>query len=245
MRFMNIGKIREDFPILSEGIIYMDSAATSLTAEPMLNAILDYYRNYRANIERGVHSLSQIASQRYEEAHRKVAAFIKEHLLAEVEPLSLGGGTIEEVSLEDYELAKGYRRFEAGTPNIAGGIGLGKAVDYLREIGMEEIRKYEEKLTMKMIEGLLEMKNVDLYGPEDAGRRIGTVSFNVKGLNPHDVALMLDEASNIKVRSGHHCCMPLMKYLGLDGTVRASLYLYNTKEEVEMFLRTVEDIARI
>ncbi|HIE32074.1 MAG TPA: cysteine desulfurase, partial [Methanosarcinales archaeon] len=280
---MNIERIREDFPILGEGIIYMDSAATSLTAEPVLDAILDYYRNYRANIERGVHRLSQIASQRYEEAHRKVAAFInadedeviftkntteginlvasgldlkkgdkivtdvlehhsnlmpwvrikerlgvdlevinpkewtldhsdfegaiddgtklvaithvsnvlgsispvkeisriceehdtfllidgaqsvphlpvdvaelgcdflafsghkmlgptgtgvlfiKERLLDEIEPLSIGGGTIKEVTLKGYEMAGGYRRFEAGTPNIAGGIGLGKAVDY-------------------------------------------------------------------------------------------------------------------
>jgi cysteine desulfurase/selenocysteine lyase len=161
-----------------------------------------------------------------------------------IEPLCFGGGTIEDVSLNDYELTKGYKRFEAGTPNIAGGIGLGRAVDYLNAIGMDEIWAYEGKLTKGLVEGLQEIEHVDVYGL-GANERIGTVSFNIKGLHPHDVALMLDEASDIMVRSGHHCCMPLMRYFGLEGTVRVSLYLYNTEEEVEKLLETVKGIAKV
>jgi len=95
------------------------------------------------------------------------------------------------------------------------------------------------------LEGLLEMKRVEIYGSLNSKERIGIVSFNIKGLNPHDVALMLDEASNIMVRSGHLCCMPLMKYFGLkEGVVRVSLYLYNTEEEVDTFLETVKEIVK-
>ena len=100
------------------------------------------------------------------------------------------------------------------------------------------------RLTEKMLDGLSSIEGVEVYASDaPLERRIGVVSFNVKNLNPHDVALILSEA-NIMVRSGHHCCMPLMKELGVNGTVRASLYLYNTEEEVESFLEVVEGIAR-
>jgi len=164
----------------------------------------------------------------------------------ELEPAFLGGGMIESVSQEDYQLTGGYERFEAGTPHIAGGIGLGRAVDYLTELGMEKIREHEERLTKRILEGLLDIEKVQVYGSTALNERIGVVSLTINGINPHDVALMLDEASDIMVRSGHHCCMPLMTYLGLEaGTVRASLYLYNTVEEVDTFLTTVEEIAKV
>jgi len=162
-----------------------------------------------------------------------------------IEPLTLGGGTVEDVSTESYLLKNGYERFEAGTQDIPGGIGLGVAVDYLEGIGMEEISAHEKMLTNKMLKGLMEIEGVEVYGPKEAKDRAGLASFNISGLDPHEVALMLDEASDIMVRSGHHCCIPLMKHLGLDkGTVRASLYLYNTEEEIEKFLSTIEEIAR-
>ena len=164
-------------------------------------------------------------------------------LLEGVEPLTLGGGTIDDVSLEGYKLKENYEKFEAGTPNIAGGIALGKAVEYLEKIGMNDIKKHEEKLTKKFVLGLEEIKNVEILCP-DLEQRIGVISFNIKGLNPHDVALMLDNFSNIMVRSGYHCCMPLIRELGVNGAVRVSLYLYNTEEEVETLLRTLEEIAR-
>jgi len=394
---MNFAEIKTDFPILKD-IIYMDSASTSLTPEPVLNAVSKYYREYNANVGRGVHRLSQIASQKYKDAHRKVADFIganegeviftkntteaintvasglkwktgdkvvttllehhsnflpwlrlksfgvaldivkpdkngkfnvldfeemiddktrlvavthvsnvlgtitpieeisaickkknalllvdgaqsvphihvdvrklgcnflcfsghkmlgptgtgvlwmKEDLFDELEPLTFGGGMIEDVSFDDYELTSGYERFEAGTPNIAGGIGLGRAIDYLKKIGMDKIKDHEAKLTERLLEGLLEIRRVEIYGSLNLKERIGVVSFNIKDLNPHDVALMLDEASNIMVRSGHHCCIPLMKYFGLkEGAVRVSFYLYNTEEEVDTFLETVKEIAK-
>lgn len=393
-------RIRADFPILKD-IIYMDSAATSLTPEPVLEAVLSYYREYNANVGRGVHRLSQVVSQKYQNAHHKVAEFIGakegeviftkntteainmvayglrwakgdevvttllehhsnflpwlrlkekgvslkivkpsksgifdisdfEHAIGtrtrlvavtqvsnvlgtispikemaaicketggsdgalflvdgaqsvphipinveefgcdflafsghkmlgptgtgvlwvknpnELEPTFFGGGMIETVSRDDYTLTGGYERFEAGTPNIAGGVGLGRAVDYLNEVGMEKIRVHEESLAKILLEGLRDIDKVQVYGSTNQDERIGVVSFTIEGLHPHEIALMLDEASGIMVRSGHHCCMPLMHYLGLeDGTVRASVYLYNTEEEVDKFLETVEEITRV
>lgn len=394
---MNFAEIKTDFPILND-IIYMDSASTSLTPETVLNAVSKYYREYNANVGRGVHRLSQFASQKYKETRRKVADFIganeeeviftkntteaintvasglkwkigdkvvttllehhsnflpwlrlkslgveldivkpdkngkfnvsdfkeviddktrlvavthvsnvlgtitpieeisaicekknalllvdgaqsvphihvdvrnlgcnflcfsghkmlgptgtgilwmKEDFFDRLEPLNFGGGMIDDVSINGYELTKGYERFEGGTPNIAGVIGFGRAIDYLKKIGMDKIKDHEAKLTERLLEGLLEIKRVEIYGSLNSKERIGSVSFNIKDLNPHDVALMLDEASNIMVRSGHHCCMPLMKYFGLkEGTVRVSFYLYNTEEEVDTFLETVKEIAK-
>lgn len=394
---MNFAEIKTDFPILND-IIYMDSASTSLTPEPVLNVVSKYYREYNANVGRGVHRLSQVASQKYKDAHRKIADFIganeeeviftkntteaintvasglrwktgdkvvttliehhsnflpwlrlkslgveldivkpdkngkfnvsdfkeviddktrlvavthvsnvlgtitpieeisaicekknalllvdgaqsvphihvdvrnlgcnflcfsghkmlgptgtgilwmKEDFFGRLEPLNFGGGMIDDVSLNGYELTQGYERFEGGTPNIAGVIGFGRAIDYLKKIGMDKIKDHEAKLTERLLEGLLEIKRVEIYGSLNSKERIGLVSFNIKDLNSHDVALMLDEASNIMVRSGHLCCMPLMKYFGLkEGAVRVSLYLYNTEEEVDTFLETVKEIAK-
>lgn len=394
---MNFAEIKTDFPILND-IIYVDSASTSLTPEPVLNVVSKYYREYNANVGRGVHRLSQVASQKYKDVHRKIADFIganeeeviftkntteaintvasglrwkrgdkvvttllehhsnflpwlrlkslgveldivkpdkngkfnvsdfkeviddktrlvavthvsnvlgtmtpieeisaicekknvlllvdgaqsvphihvdvrklgcnflcfsghkmlgptgtgilwmKEDFFDRLEPLNFGGGMIDDVSLNGYELTKGYERFEGGTPNIAGVIGFGRAIDYLKKIGMDKIKDHEAKLTERLLEGLLEIRRVEIYGSLNSKERIGLVSFNIKDLNSHDVALMLDEASNIMVRSGHLCCMPLMKYFGLkEGAVRVSFYLYNTEEEVDTFLETVKEIAK-
>ncbi len=391
---MDLDKIRSDFPILKE-VIYMDSASTSLTPEPVLDFMLDYYHNYNANVGRGVHRLSQMAQQRYSDAHKKVARFIggkegdliftrnttesinmvaqglnwhrndkivttlaehhsnflpwlrkkkevaslelikpgqdgsfeisdfemaidaKTRLVAlahvtnvlgtqlpvkeisqicqeqgamllvdaaqsaphmpinveelgcdflcfsghkmlgpkgtgvlwtrqKLQPLLLGGGMVEDVSTTGFKTRKGYEGFEAGTPNIAGGIGLGKAVDYLTDAGMQDIADHEARLAGRLLDGLREMEGVEVYGSAGARDRSGILSFNIRGLMPHDVALMLDQVANIMVRSGHHCCIPLMKHMGLrDGTVRASLYLYNTQEEVDRLLKTVEEISKM
>jgi cysteine desulfurase/selenocysteine lyase len=153
---------------------------------------------------------------------------------------------VEDVSAEGFKIKKGHEGFEAGTPHISGGIGLGRAADYLVEAGMDEVEAHEGKLAGRLLDGLCEIRGVDVYGSSNTNDRSGIVSFTVRGLAPHDVALMLDHASNIMVRSGHHCCIPLMKHLGLkEGTVRASLYLYNTKEEIDRLLGTAEDIAKM
>ena len=172
------------------------------------------------------------------------ALYIREGLMPEIEPLNVGGGGVETASFDDYKLKGANEGFESGTPDISGAIGLGAAVDYLNAIGMENVKRREEVLTKGLIEGLREIPGVEIYGYDaDSDKRTGTVSFNIDGKNPDDVALMLDNKAGIIVRSGHHCCMPLMNYLGIEGTVRASLYLYNTESEVNRLLELVRTIA--
>jgi cysteine desulfurase/selenocysteine lyase len=164
----------------------------------------------------------------------------------DISPLFVGGGMITDVTPEGYSETTGFQRYEAGTPAIGAGIGLGKAVDYINEIGMAKLKAHEEMLTEKMIRGLSSLKGVTLYGPGAGEPRIGVISFTVEGLHPHEVAHILDEAAGIMVRSGEHCCIPLMKFLGTkEGTVRASLHLYNNAEDVERLIMTVEEISRM
>jgi cysteine desulfurase/selenocysteine lyase len=398
---LHVKKIRQDFPILDSGIIYLDNAASSLTPEPVIQKMLEFYHNYRANVDRGIHRFSQKASEEYEKTHAKVADFINaeseteiiltrnateainlvasglnwnkgdkivtsliEHhsnfivwlrlkkrygidieivrpnreglfdiadfekaiddkarlvalthvsnvlgvktpveevakiahdhdahllvdgaqsvphlkvdvqrigcdylafsghkmlgptgvgmlyarreLLDNLEPLSIGGGTIADVSLDYYTLSESPTKFEAGTPAIAEAIGLGAAIDYLQEAQLENIEIHERELVKKMYHGLADIPSVEVYGPKKMEQRTGIVSFNVGDLNPHDIALALDVSADIMVRSGHHCCIPLNKELlkRHEGTVRASLYLYNTESEVEKLVSTVDEIAR-
>jgi len=396
---MDVERIRRDFPILDTGIIYLDSAASSLTPEPVLDGMMEFYHEYRANVERGVHQLSQRASEEYEKARIKVSGLInarserevvmtkntsegintvasglkwrsgdrvvttniehhsnfivwlrvkerygvdvevvksnregilnledferaiddrtrlvavthasnvlgaitpveeiaeiahehgalmlidgaqsvphmkvdvqrigcdflafsghkmcgptgigvlyaREELLEEVEPLCIGGGTIKDVGLDYYSLAKGSQRFEAGTPPIAEAIGLGAAVDYLRDIGMDEVREHDVKIVGKMYDEVARVPKVSVYGPEPR-LRVGILSFNIEGLSPHDVALALDVTAKIMVRSGAHCTLPLMKDVIHQprGTVRASTYLYNTSEEVDKLSRVISELS--
>jgi len=171
--------------------------------------------------------------------------FLRRELIDELDPLSIGGGTVKDVGVDSYELLNNWERFEAGTPNIAGGIGLGRAVEYLRDIGIETVSAHERRLVERMMEGLSEIKGVQIYGPDDASRRCGIVSFSFEGLAPHLVATILDSEYNIAVRSGHMCCYPLMKYvLGKpEGLLRASVYVYNTLEEVEYLLSSLKKIS--
>jgi cysteine desulfurase/selenocysteine lyase len=162
-----------------------------------------------------------------------------------LEPMMFGGGMVEIVTGTSFKTAEGYQKYEAGTPNIAGGIGLGVAAEYLQKIGMEKIQHYEEALTKRLINGLAKNKHVHIYAPSHPVPRIGVVSFTVDGMHPHEVAQQLDETADIMVRSGHHCCQPLTDHLGLpEGTVRASLALYNTEYEIDMLLATLEEFTR-
>jgi cysteine desulfurase/selenocysteine lyase len=398
---LNVDAIRGDFPILDKGVIYLDSAASSLTPEQVVLKEMEFYRGYRANVERGVHRWSQRASLEYEGAHEEVARFInasgpenvamlrntteginlvansldwkkgdkivttiiehhsnfitwlrvgnrygckievvrsnpdgmfdlnefekaiddKTHIVAvtgvsnvlgvivpvreiaeithkhgakflvdgaqsvphmktdvkrdgidflafsghkmlgptgvgvlyvgdedlySIEPLCIGGGTIADVNIDSYTLTVPPLRFEAGTPAIAQVIGLGEACKYLNRVGMENVIQWDHVLAEKMVEGLSEIEGVTIYGPTDPKKRVGLVTFNIRDLNPVDVALTLDSEYAIAVRSGHHCALPLMKELFKlnEGNVRASSYLYNTKSEVEKLLAAVEEIAK-
>ncbi|SES77860.1 cysteine desulfurase / selenocysteine lyase [Methanococcoides vulcani] len=158
-----------------------------------------------------------------------------------LEPTYVGGGTVHAVTTEGYELEPSPSKFEAGTPNIPGVIGLGRAVEYVQEIGVEDIEKHEKELTTDAAKRLSEIEGVEVYGPKDRT----VVPFNVEGMNPHDVAMILDETRKICVRSGYHCAMPSVDMLGVEGTVRASFALYNTEEEVDSLIEGVEQITML
>lgn len=392
---MKIEDCMADFQI-PRYLHYMDSAATSLVPEPVIAAMNEYDRQYRANVGRGMHRLTRVATQRYQDAHELISSFIggkegttvftkntteainmvaagldwqpgdrivttivehhsnllpwlrlrekdieviiiqpgengifdintfEEAITADtklvavshasnvlgtlqpvqeiakickaqeayflvdgaqsvphfpmdvralgcdflcfsghkmlgptgtgvlwmrdevISPLILGGGTVEDVTTEGYTLTGGYQRFEGGTPNISGAIGLAQAVKYLESLGMNSIFRHEQKLTEHLLTGLTGIENVIVHGPRDSKNRIGVVSFTINRIHPHEIAYLLDERSAVLVRSGDHCCIPLMKHLGLqNGTVRASLYLYNTLEEVNLLIETIEEISRM
>jgi len=169
----------------------------------------------------------------------------RKDLLEDLEPFKCGGETIKDVTLDGVVWHDLPWRFEAGTPNIAGMIGLGEAVRYLERIGMENILSHERSLvsyTMKRLNELEE--NVEIYGPRDISVRGGIISFNVKGLHHHTVGKALD-IFGIAVRTGGHCAHPLHYRLGINGTVRASYYLYNTLEEIDEFVRALRTIISL
>ncbi len=397
---LNVDKIREDFPILNTGVIYLDSAASSLTPKIVLDKMLEYYLTYRSNIERGLYEFSQRASEEYEVTRKTIADFlgakspdeivfvkntteaintiahslsfrkgdkivttllehhsnllpwmrckerygakvelikpsveglfdlsdfekaiddktkivaiahvsnvlgvitpvkeiaeiahehgalmlvdgaqsaphmkidvksigcdffafsghkmcgptgsggfyVREELIKTLNPIYVGGGTVDLVDLDEFKLKDSPSKFEAGTPPIAEVIGLKAAVEYLTSIGIEKIEHHEKKLSERIYEGLLEIPGVEVYGPEPKFK-LGVTSFNIANLSPHDVALILDSTARIAVRSGMHCAQPLVRHvLGKpQGTVRASTYLYNKNEEIEKFLSIVKETSR-
>jgi len=397
---LNVKAIREDFPGLKGGRIYLDSSATSLTPEPVLLKMLEYYREYRANVGRGIYKSTQLATNAFDAARKEISHFInakpsemimvrntseganlvargiglkkgdrvvttilehhsnyivwlrecarvgaelsvvgsdaegnldmpcleslltkktkivavthtsnvlgvrppvkaisalaqkagaytfvdgaqsvphmrvdvkdlgcdflafsghkmcgptgasglyiREALQDEVEPLIIGGGTIEDVGKDYYSLKKGPEKFEAGSPAIAEVIGLGEAVRYLSRIGMENVESYELELTRRISKGLAGIEKINVYGPHDPKKRAGIFSFNVGSLNPHDVAMMLDASAGIQIRSGHHCALPLAKELLRipSGSARVSVYIYNTKEEIDALVEALGVISR-
>ena len=158
--------------------------------------------------------------------------YAKKEILEEMEPFLRGGDMISTVTLEGATWNELPWKYEAGSPSVADGIGLGAAVDYLSNLGMEAVYQHEHKLLEYALENLLSLGGVTVYGPHDSENRLSVVSFNVEGVHPHDLAGILDE-DGIAVRSGHHCAQPLMKRLGMDNTARASFYIYNTEDEID------------
>jgi cysteine desulfurase / selenocysteine lyase len=165
-------------------------------------------------------------------------------LLERMPPFLGGGSMILRVSLEHSTWSTVPHKFEAGTPDVAAAAGLAAACDYLDAIGMERIHAYERELTAHLLALLEETDGVDVYGPHDLDGRGGAVSFNVAGVHAHDVGTILDR-EGVAVRAGHHCCQPLMKRLGVAATARASVYLYNTHEEVDALGAALDEVQRI
>ncbi len=383
--------VRKDFPFLERGIVYFDNAATTQKPRQVIDAITDFYRSHNANIHRGIHILSEEATELYEESKRKVAGFlgvpswrdviyvknateglnlavtlirprgkilttVMEHhssllplmrarssgatlqfvgltpdgelnmedfysklkgaelvvvthasnvlgtinpvkeivkaahdegalvvvdaaqsvphlkvdfkdlgadflafsghkmlapsgtgalcvrgeLVEDLVPPVAGGGSIEDVTLDEVRWAGLPERFEAGTPNLEGAVGLGAAVDYLSRIGMDRVRRHELSL-LKEFFSLAEDTPMRIYGPKE---RTGLVSFTLPNIHAHDVADFLN-SRKIAVRSGKHCAHPLHYHLGVPATVRASFYIYNTVEELGLFFDALGELLEV
>ena len=399
---LDVHRTRKDFPILERKVygkplVYLDNAATSQKPRQVIDALVDYYENYNANIHRAVHCLGEEATAAYEEARAKVAKFINapspesviftrntteainlvaytwgranvlegdeilltqmEHhsnlipwqrlasekgatvryieltdtqtlaldglenlfdartriaamphvsnslgtinpvkkiaaearrngtlflvdgaqgaphlpvdvqaigcdfyafsshkmlgptgvgvlygrpeLLEEMEPFLGGGEMIRKVTFEGATWNDLPWKFEAGTPNIADVIAFGSAIDYLNQLGMENVREHEIEITDYALTRLSQLEGIVMYGPPDPRERGGVVSFNFGDLHPHDIGTVLDH-HGVAIRAGHHCTQPLMRTLGVSGTARASFYIYNTPEEVDVLIEALE-----
>ncbi|MBO0446963.1 cysteine desulfurase [Enterococcus ureilyticus] len=162
----------------------------------------------------------------------------KRELLDQMEPVEYGGEMIDFVNLYDSTWKELPWKFEAGTPNIAGAISLGAAIDFLTEIGLEEIHQYEAELVAYVLPKLLAIEGLTVYGPQDPAHHTGVLAFNLDGLHPHDTATALD-MEGVAVRAGHHCAQPLLNYLDVPATARASFYLYNTKEDADRLIEAI------
>lgn len=167
----------------------------------------------------------------------------KRQILDSMKPFMYGGEMIEYVYESHSTFAELPSKFEAGTVNVGGTVGLGAAIDYINNIGIDNIYKRESELVSYLVTEMNKIPYVDIYYPQKAKNRGAAVAFNVKEVHPHDTASILD-SYNIAVRSGHHCTMPLHAYLNINASCRASLMFYNTKEEIDEFLSHLEDVRR-
>ena len=165
----------------------------------------------------------------------------KKELLEKMQPFLYGGEMIREVRFDDTSFNELPWKFEAGTMNIAEGIGLGVAVDYLNKIGMKQIQERDNELVEYAMEKLKEIYGITIYGPKERG---AVISFNVHGVHAHDVSQILD-SEGVAIRAGHHCAMPLHSVLGVSSTARASFYLYNTEEEIDVMAKAIGKVKKV
>ena len=170
--------------------------------------------------------------------------YTKKNILEEMDPFISGGDMIKEVHKENTLFNDLPYRFEAGTPNIADVIGFSAALDYLNEIGMENIRRHEIDLTKYALKRMSELKQIKLYGDTNIHNRGGIISFNLGDIHPHDLATILNNYG-IAIRSGHHCAQVLMEKLDISATSRASFYIYNTKEEINIFINALGEAIKL
>ena len=168
--------------------------------------------------------------------------YAKKEWVDKLASYQVGGGTIKTVSFEKTEYAEGPLRFEAGTPNIEGALGLATAFDYLNSIGLDKIAAYEHELLTYATQKLKQIEGLKIYG--DVENKAAVISFNVKNIHPFDVGTLLDK-QGIAVRTGHHCTQPLMAHFCIPGTIRASFAFYNTKEELDIFIIALEKAVKM
>jgi len=172
------------------------------------------------------------------------ALYGKEELLLQLPPYQGGGEMIKEVHFEESTYADLPYKFEAGTPNICGGIAFGTTIDYIQQLGMEAIATHEHKLLEYAIAKLQNIEGITLYGNDDLNKRTAVISFNLQNIHPYDVGVILDQFG-IAVRTGHHCAQPIMDFYCIPGTVRASFAVYNTFEEIDTFVEAVKKAQKM
>lgn len=165
----------------------------------------------------------------------------RRELLENMPPFLTGGEMIDYVTRDSATFAELPHKFEAGTVNAAGAVGLAAAIDYLDNVGFDFITAHEKKLTRLLMEELADIPHLTVYGSPDPDNHCGIVTFNIEGCHPHDVSSILD-TDNICIRAGHHCAQPLMQYMGVPSTCRASMYFYNTEDEVHRFVKSVAHV---
>ena len=172
------------------------------------------------------------------------ALYGRYELLEKMQPFLTGGEMIEYVTREDATYAEIPHKFEAGTVNAGDAVGLAEAIKYLKNVGFDTIKEQEEKLTTLLMEGLKKMPYIKVYGSEDPAKHCGIVTFTMEGVHPHDMASVLND-DHVCIRAGHHCAQPLMQFIGAGSTARASVYFYNTEEEVEIFLDKLSKVREV
>ena len=168
----------------------------------------------------------------------------KRELLQKMDPFLFGGDMIKEVHLRDAKWNDLPWKFEAGTPNVSGAIGLGAASDYLKELDMKAVRSHEKSLVDYSIDELSRIDDITIFGPKDSDIRGGVVSFNLGDIHPHDVASVLD-GEGIAVRAGHHCAQPLMERLGVSATTRASFHVYNSRDDIDSLVEGLQKTKKV
>jgi cysteine desulfurase/selenocysteine lyase len=168
----------------------------------------------------------------------------KSAVLEEMDPFQYGGDMIVKVRKEKTTFKPLPERLEAGTPHIAGVLGLGKAIEYLESVGMDAIHAHERELLSYALERAAADPDVEVYGTGDGSDRGGILSFNVRDVHPHDTGALLDQ-EGVAVRTGFHCAQPLMQVFGVVGTTRASFYLYNTTEDIDQLFRGIERVKSV
>jgi len=170
--------------------------------------------------------------------------WVRKDVLETMVPFHGGGDMIREVHKYETTWNDLPYKFEAGTPNIADVIGFGAAIDYLSQLGMDNVRKHEIELTKYALEKMSQIKGITIYGTKDISKRGGVISFNFHDVHPHDVATIVDR-EGVAIRSGHHCAQVLMERLDVAATNRASFYIYNTKEDVDKLIQSLEKVAEL
>ncbi|MEE3494541.1 MAG: aminotransferase class V-fold PLP-dependent enzyme, partial [Butyrivibrio sp.] len=168
----------------------------------------------------------------------------RKELLEKMSPFLTGGEMIEYVTRTDATYAELPHKFEAGTVNASGAVGLAEAIRYLQNVGFEAIEAQEQKLTALLMEGMSKLPYIKIYGSKDPKKHCGIVTFTIDGVHPHDISSVLND-DHVCIRAGHHCAQPLMQFIGAGSTARASLYFYNTEEEVKIFLEKLAKVREV